>query len=163
MELLILLSHRDCENQLRLYTLLFLILKGYCGSWVKGHPFLLPSQTPSISHIPRVLMDSQQDSCHGCYGDEQQQHDSGRGVGGVFSSSLNPISAPQFHGAYTEHPLLKTVAHICSPHAAACAHSSPCCDSEKCSFQPFQHPSLPPRCRTTASHYFNISTPTKGA
>lgn len=58
MELLILLSHRDCENQLRLYTLLFLILKGYCGSWVKGHPFLLPSQTPSISHIPRVLMDS---------------------------------------------------------------------------------------------------------
>lgn len=75
----------------------------------------------------------------------------------------HPISAPQFHGAYTEHPLLKTVAHICSPHAAACAHSSPCCDSEKCSFQPFQHPSLPPRCRTTASHYFNISTPTKGA
>lgn len=75
----------------------------------------------------------------------------------------HPISAPQFHGAYTEHPLPKTVAHICSPHAAACAHSSPCCDSEKCSFQPFQHPSLPPRCRTTASHYFNISTPTKGA
>ena len=58
MELLILLSHRDCENQLRLYTLLFLILKGYCGSWVKGHPFLLPSQAPSISHIPQVLMDS---------------------------------------------------------------------------------------------------------